>query len=92
MITHRTWKPSNNSILQLEERTDGKFALTVQGISAGFHDADTILTALSLYEANEASVEIFLQMLKASIPHRREQLALEAATLITMLVNISQEE
>jgi hypothetical protein len=92
MITTRTWRPTNNSILQLEERDDGKFALTVQGYSAGFHDAATILTALSLYEASEPAVEIFLQMLKASLPARREQLVKEAYILATMLENIKEGE
>lgn len=87
MITSRTWTPNKHSLLRLEQNNDGKFALYVGGRSTGFHDIETIFTALDLMQASDESLRI-VQAMRNEMPHRQESLVHDAYDLWCMLIGM----
>jgi hypothetical protein len=85
MLTTRTWKPSQHSLLKLEQNSEGKYALYVGGRATGFHDIETIFTALDIFQASDEALRI-VQAMRNEMTHRQEELARDVYDLWCKLI------
>ena len=91
MITSQTWIPSPHSLLKLERNTEGKYALYVGGRATGFHDVETIFTALDVFQASDNALRI-VQAMRNELPHRQDGIANDVYDLWCFLIAEEMKE